>query len=309
MSVPARVPASQTPALKAALMSSKKLNAIAWKVNTRDPQWTRDVISAFLNSFPGLRELRLEMCEYGWVDLPLGVIRGLRKLTAATLSPCSLPYIAKNIAENRYTLTSLHLLLNLIRVGGASQAESNQLADVFVQTVLPLHEDSLVELSCTANYESRWSFGRHWEDVISRLHRAEILSFSINAADISRNVAPENNAVTVLLTLTTRLVALSHLRIVAAGAERSRRNWLENPMPYNAAVNRSIVATVRCFRTEISSRASLRVGQKWYSLRPTPIAGDSSTEVEAEMSRHATRVLAYTQFKNTDSEGSLSLFN
>ncbi|KAJ6477778.1 hypothetical protein C8R45DRAFT_796020, partial [Mycena sanguinolenta] len=49
--------------------------------------------------------------------------------------------------------------LNLIRVGGGSQAESNQLADVFFLTVLPLHEDSLVEVSCTARYESRWSFG------------------------------------------------------------------------------------------------------------------------------------------------------
>ena len=107
-----------------------------------------------------------------------------------------------------------------------------------------------------------------------------------------------------LLTLITRLAALSHLRIVAAGGA-----WSENPMTHNAAVNRSIVDTVRCFRTEIFSKASLRVGQKWYILRRAHIARDSSTELEAEMPQPATTVLAYAEFRNPDSsEGSLSLF-
>ncbi|KAJ7229463.1 hypothetical protein C8J57DRAFT_1015210, partial [Mycena rebaudengoi] len=46
-------------------------------------------------------------------------------------------------------------------LAGNGEAESNRLAGVFFEDVLPRHAGSLTELSCPAGYECRWSFGAH----------------------------------------------------------------------------------------------------------------------------------------------------
>ncbi|KAF8186134.1 hypothetical protein K438DRAFT_1540219, partial [Mycena galopus ATCC 62051] len=71
-------------------------------------------------------------------------------------------------------------LLHFVRVGGRTQSQSNQLAETFLAQVLPRHADSLIYLSCPADYASRWSFGSHWADIIPRLRNAETLEFTVN---------------------------------------------------------------------------------------------------------------------------------
>ncbi|KAF7373928.1 hypothetical protein MSAN_00605200 [Mycena sanguinolenta] len=351
----ATVPASQAPVLTAALMSLKNLHTISWKMHTNDAEWTRDVVCAFLSVAHGIRDFQLQTSGYHMDgDVPLGAIRGLRKLTANAPywgPKFPVPQIAKNIVENRNSLTSIHLVhswpwreiwtlllsddslkelrlldvttnivtldllkypssysglrrLKLIRIGGRNQDESNRLADVFIETVLPLHEDSLVELSYTADLESRWSFGRHCENAISRLHRSEVLGFSVDFDDVSPRVEPENNAVMRLLSIAARLPALAHLSIVGSGAEHNRGARCGNPkMNHRARMNRAINLAVSSFRTDIPSRATVYAGRKWYAQHLASAAGDLTTQSETE-----TALLAYEEFNNPDSKESHSLF-
>ncbi|KAJ6455199.1 hypothetical protein C8R45DRAFT_1036825 [Mycena sanguinolenta] len=337
-------PASQAPVLKAALMSLKNLHTISWTMHTDDAQWTRDVICAFLSAVPGIFYFQLQTSGYRMDgDVPLGAISGLRTLTVNASyweADFPVPQIAKNIRENRHSLTGLHLVrsrpwreiwtllvsddslkelrlmdlttdivtldllkylssysglrhLELIRAGGRDQDESNQLADVFFQTVLPRHEDSLVALSYTADFESRWSFGKHCEDAISRLHRAEILEFSVNFDDVSPRVELGNNAVTRLLSVATGLPALAGL---GSSAEHNRRAQCGNPiMNHEDRMNGAIDIAVSSFRTDIPSSAIVHAGRKWYTQLPVSTAEDSGTESE-----NAAALLGYKEFNHPD---------
>ncbi|KAJ7301057.1 hypothetical protein DFH08DRAFT_996414, partial [Mycena albidolilacea] len=70
--------------------------------------------------------------------------------------------------------------LSLLHPDGGSRDKSDRLADTFFETVLSRHATSLVELSCPAGHESRFSFGSHNADVISLLHKLKSLGMSIN---------------------------------------------------------------------------------------------------------------------------------
>ncbi|KAJ6589291.1 hypothetical protein B0H19DRAFT_1014432 [Mycena capillaripes] len=98
----------------------------------------------------------------------------------------------KNIETNVVT-TDLLIYLSLysgleklsleecfFRTYGGTRSESDHLADVFLQTVIPRHAESLVKLACPTIYESRWSFGPHNVDAISSLHKLTSLEMSIN---------------------------------------------------------------------------------------------------------------------------------
>ncbi|KAJ6457941.1 hypothetical protein C8R45DRAFT_561208 [Mycena sanguinolenta] len=76
--------------------------------------------------------------------------------------------------------------LTLILPDGGNPATSNHLAEAFFETVLPLHAESLTELSCPAAYESGFSFGTHNVHVISSLHKLTRLEMSINAGEVRR---------------------------------------------------------------------------------------------------------------------------
>ncbi|KAJ7146616.1 hypothetical protein C8R44DRAFT_562088, partial [Mycena epipterygia] len=95
-----------------------------------------------------------------------------------------------DICTNRVTsdllayLASYSGLENLVLRGAdngtRTPEEANCLADDFFRTVLPHHATTLVELSCPAHYECRWSFGTHNVDAILQLHRLRILKMSVD---------------------------------------------------------------------------------------------------------------------------------
>ncbi|KAJ6459016.1 hypothetical protein C8R45DRAFT_556897 [Mycena sanguinolenta] len=85
------------------------------------------------------------------------------------------------------------LTLNLKFPDDGNLEDSNRLADVFFETV-PHHAESLMELSCPAVYESRFSFGTHNVNVVSLLHRLTRLEMSINAVTV-RNVDPTKSLI------------------------------------------------------------------------------------------------------------------
>ncbi|KAJ7339720.1 hypothetical protein DFH08DRAFT_1013173, partial [Mycena albidolilacea] len=119
----------------------------------------------------------------------------LKELTTNTVTADLLVYLASYSGLRR---------LNLLYAGGRTQVESDRLADTFFEAVLPLHADSLVELLCSGDYESRWSFGTHCVAAISKLHNVETLEMSVDAADV-QDADPERNTVTLLLNAAIRL--------------------------------------------------------------------------------------------------------
>ncbi|KAF8149283.1 hypothetical protein K438DRAFT_1733783, partial [Mycena galopus ATCC 62051] len=180
----------------------------------------------------------------------------LKEITTDKVTNDLLTYLASYCGLRRLTL---------INPDGSSFSESDQLADVFYKTVLPLHADSLVELSCPSDYETRWSFGAHCLDTISRMHSAEKLEFSVNADDVL-GADLEHNVVTRLLQATTRFPALRYLAIFPAdrpnpGGKCGIRN---SSMYHAAAVNKGVIAAVLAFRTGVPSRALLHAGFNWY---------------------------------------------
>jgi hypothetical protein len=57
--------------------------------------------------------------------------------------------------------------------------------NIFLHSLLPLHAASLVELSCSASYECRWSFISNAVDGLLKLQKLTPLTMSINEPDIA----------------------------------------------------------------------------------------------------------------------------
>ncbi|KAJ7737129.1 hypothetical protein B0H16DRAFT_1572637 [Mycena metata] len=213
----------------------------------------------------------------------------LTELTANNITPDLLTYLGSYSGLRR---------LNLQYPDGGSEAESDRLADLFFETVLPRHTNSMVELSCPAGFEGRWSFGIHNIDVFSQLRHLTQLEISVNADEVSR-VKPEDNVIRLLLQTITRIPALRTLAIVPANTEKNRgarcgSGWSH----YNRIVKKSIRVTVESFRTQIPSTVLLRVGYRWYRLKPVSI--DAHSSLGGGESASQAPVLAYHEFRHPD---------
>ncbi|KAF8171017.1 hypothetical protein K438DRAFT_1773424 [Mycena galopus ATCC 62051] len=234
----------------------------------------------------------------------------LAEITTNTVTADLLAYLGSYSGVER-----LNLLCRTVQ----SVSESDTLADTFFGKVLPLHIDSLIELSCLSNYEGRWSFGAHSADLISRMHNIESLALNVNAANLY-GVEPQHNTVVgksnltasndrsfvcaqiALLQLGTRLQSLCNLAIVAANAAYNRWNRCGNEsMNHLAVTNQAIVTTALAFRTDIPSTAVLYAAKKWYSLSPSGDSdiGAAEEEIRAQGNARA-GLLAYTELAPPD---------
>ncbi|KAF7351611.1 F-box domain-containing protein [Mycena sanguinolenta] len=191
--------------------------------------------------------------------------------------------------------------LTLVFPDGGNANESNRLADTFFETVLPLHAESLTELSCPAAYESRFSFSTHNVHVISLLHKLTSLEMSINAGavrhvDDSRRYVDYNGTrypiattgrsvkvdqedmdrvVTLLLETTATFPALQTLTIVPAETESNRGVWCGNGrIHHTAAVQVAIDNALKVFRTNVPCSAVVYAGNSTYKLQPLGGAGE-----------------------------------
>ncbi|KAJ7282524.1 hypothetical protein C8J57DRAFT_1172538 [Mycena rebaudengoi] len=85
-----------------------------------------------------------------------------------------------------------HLMLPY--VGSDSEGESNRLAEIFYENVLPRHTQSLRKLCCPAAFEGKWSFGPHNCEVISQCGRLEVLHMSVNSVILPHIADPSREA-------------------------------------------------------------------------------------------------------------------
>jgi hypothetical protein len=103
----------------------------------------------------------------------------LRDISTGNVTSDLLAYLASYSGLEKLTFWGL---------SSKNQVQADDLADAFFTTVLPRHAKSLLELSCPAHYECRWSFGAHNVDALSALHNLRNLRVSINP-DESVNAA------------------------------------------------------------------------------------------------------------------------
>jgi hypothetical protein len=108
----------------------------------------------------------------------------LKDISTNVINPDFLAYIASYSGIEKLTLMG---------PDGGSLAKSDRLANMFFQTVLPRHAESLVELACSARYEGNWSFGTHNSGVIWTLSRLTSLEMSVNSEDVVK-AGPAMNA-------------------------------------------------------------------------------------------------------------------
>ncbi|KAF8193865.1 hypothetical protein K438DRAFT_1934668 [Mycena galopus ATCC 62051] len=162
--------------------------------------------------------------------------------------------------------------LTLQYPGAGSETESDRLADIFFDSVLPRHTDSLQYLTCAARFEGRWSFGTHNAGVISRLHRLSQLDVSVNAIDVPYENSDYSgiNAVENLLQIATEIPPLRSLRILAADPEDYRGSFSGNHH-HNRAVSDGILGAMRSFGAQVSSPSIVVAGfmRKSYHLTAT----------------------------------------
>ncbi|KAJ7173242.1 hypothetical protein C8R46DRAFT_1255212 [Mycena filopes] len=295
--------------LRALLGSLSNVCAVMWKTDAQhDPEWAQDVIPHFLSTLSTLYDLHIEIdirpersSNQTQRYLPAaGSPAGTRPMDLGHHPPksqntrsappdglgsrnlCSFGVDGGHRPSDspRGTHTDLASYSGLRRLklrysGGANQGESDRLADVFFESVLPQHVDSLVELSLSPGFEGRWSFGAHNVDILSRLRNLTHLEMTLNAIDVV-NVAPEDNAVTYLLRMTTHcLRRLQTLALLPANAERNRGARCGRPWAgYSNFVKKNIRGAVESFRTAESETTvnRLRVGYTWYRLGLSPDA-------------------------------------
>ncbi|KAJ6552880.1 hypothetical protein B0H19DRAFT_155344 [Mycena capillaripes] len=164
--------------------------------------------------------------------------------------------------------------LSFMRPDGGSAAKADHLANIFFETVLPRHTDSLVDLACPAGYETRWSFGTHNADIISDLSRLTSLKMSVNHENVA-DVELTINAVDLLLRTAVQLPDLRSIHISSAEAERHRgvASRTRAMMGYSENVYHAITATVQQFCSYDTSSAILLVNRHYYKLQATRVGG------------------------------------
>ncbi|KAJ7139211.1 hypothetical protein C8R44DRAFT_867376 [Mycena epipterygia] len=154
-----------------------------------------------------------------------------------------------------------------------SDIESDRLANIFFDTVLPRHATSLMQLSCLASYEGRWSFGTHNAEAISRLQRLSRLVMSVKCEDVPERAGTASlsgeNSVERLLHLAAQLPALHYLGIATADCPGNREAECGGPsMQHDEDVSRNILTVMDDFRPCASSPAVVAaIGT--YELEPS----------------------------------------
>ncbi|KAJ7359981.1 hypothetical protein DFH08DRAFT_801737 [Mycena albidolilacea] len=168
---------------------------------------------------------------------------------------------------------------------GGSRVQSDRLADMFFEAVLPRHGTTLTDLSCPAAYESRFSFGEHNAHFVSLLHNLSSLEMSINAGAVRRVDPPTewvdadgvhhrlvsvgisieveqadiDPVVALLLETAAALPTLRRLAIAPAETERNRGAKCGNGrMHHQSAVCVAIAHAVRAFRSDVPCAAVVR---------------------------------------------------
>ncbi|KAJ6563767.1 hypothetical protein B0H10DRAFT_1106857 [Mycena sp. CBHHK59/15] len=165
----------------------------------------------------------------------------LKELTTSFVTPDILAYLSSYSGVES---------ISLERSQGGSRPKPDPLADTIFDSVLAPHANSLVELSCPACCEGRWSFGMHNVDAILPLQKLEKLHMSVNPQD----VAPPMNAVTLLLTTAALLPALRLLKISSAANGRS--------------CEESVKTSIENFTSHLESAAIVCTGEDFYELAP-----------------------------------------
>jgi hypothetical protein len=147
---------------------------------SRNPTSFQEIIALITEN--RLVSLHLE-AEGEWNQV-WSLLRGKTLLTEVTTS-----LVTPELFAYLRSYTGLKKL-TLIHPDGGSHDKSNLLADMFFETVLPQHATSLVELSCAAAYEGRFSFGTQNVDIISQMFSLTALEMSINTGRV-REVGPK----------------------------------------------------------------------------------------------------------------------
>ncbi|KAJ6528744.1 hypothetical protein DFH09DRAFT_1045450 [Mycena vulgaris] len=234
------------------------------KLEIKTPYWLETPIvkqvSQVVSQSRSLTSLRLEgskeWCEV-WNMLGDKTSLRLTEIKAGIVTSELLAYLASYSGIEHLTLQ-----------WPDGEDASAQLADMFFQRVLPKHTKSLVELSCAAAYESRWSFGTHNVDVISQLRNLKSLDMSVNSADILLVESPLN-AGDLLLRTAALLPALHRLTICAADSPGHRYARCGNPrMHHLGRVNKAIWDTMQNFTSHLPSSAVVYADRKRYELMP-----------------------------------------
>ncbi|KAJ6566620.1 hypothetical protein B0H19DRAFT_1257818 [Mycena capillaripes] len=298
-------------------LSSLKISGIR-KFTFRNPSYNRFSMNApsdpplFQEISPIIAENRLTSLHLDgaseWTKI-WRLLQGKTQLTEVTTS-----VVTPELFEYLRSYTGVQKLALLYPDGG-NRDKTNLLADTFFETVLLRHATSLVELSCPASFESRFSFGTHNVDVISQLHGLVTLEMSINAGRV-RDVDPNKKdksdpkglrmimigrqveieqsdidpVVTLLLQTAATLPTLRSLAIFAAETERNRRMRCGNGrINHQGPVNMAIEIAVKKFRSSVPCSAIVRAGCHTYELK----LGKSEEAVEEGRLESDSEVLTY----------------
>ncbi|KAJ6566626.1 hypothetical protein B0H19DRAFT_1374116 [Mycena capillaripes] len=298
-------------------LSSLKISGIR-KFTFKNPSYSRFSMNApsdpplFQEISPIITENRLTSLHLEgaseWSKI-WSLLRGKTLLTEVTTS-----VVTPELFDYLRSYTGVQKLALLYPDGG-NRDKTNILADTFFKTVLIRHAPSLVELSCPARFESRFSFGTHNVDVISQLHGLATLEMSVNAGRV-QNVdrkgrdrsdpkgrrmlilgrAEEieqsdiDSVVTLLLRTAATLPALRSLAIFSAQTEKNRGMWCGNGrINHKGPVNMAIGIAVKKFRSSVPCSAIVCAGRYTYELQ----LGKSEEAAEEGRSESDSEMLTY----------------
>ncbi|KAJ7882616.1 hypothetical protein B0H14DRAFT_2703445 [Mycena olivaceomarginata] len=274
--------------------------------------WERKIISNFLNTLSALDTLELNIQDVP--DFSSLHVCGLRKLTVKSPNlpwrgsffgmnpavPAMYQEVAQVVSQNR--LSSLHLegpgewsvVWRMLQTGnhdsdsrtkltetttnapdGGSRVQSNRLADMVFEAVLPCHGTTLTDLSCPA----------HNAHFVSLLHNLSSLEMSINAGAVRRVDPPtewvdadgvHHHLVSVGISVEVEqadvdpvvsrpLPTLRRLAIVPAETERNR-----GAKCGNGRMQHQYAVLLRAFRSDVPCAAVVCAGYHRYELQRLP---------------------------------------
>ncbi|KAJ7165433.1 hypothetical protein C8R43DRAFT_210694 [Mycena crocata] len=259
-----------------ALSGLRRLTA---KSRYRNPTLGADQMCSLVHQNRGLASLHLLGGDAAWWPEVWMMLREQSGLNIRLTDICT-DAVTSDLLAYLASYSGLESL-QFRRLYAGNREQADKLADIFYNTVLPRHAETLVclrDLDSLTSNGARWSFGRHNVDVLLQLQRVQTLELCVNASEVL-NVAPANNTIDLLLRTAPGFPALRILSIwyhwySGSPSVGSESQYLPSVM------NPAVKATVQDFRTCTPSAAVVLADHRYYTL--APVHSDDKIDARAE---------------------------
>ncbi|KAF7309334.1 MYND-type domain-containing protein [Mycena indigotica] len=219
---------------------------LEWMRSTEDRTSALKPLALLLQNLDNLTSLGLALTPEIDTTPIFAVLRTpLREISVTSVSSALLDYLAQHPG-----------VLQRLEISGLTN-DTQDLAAVFFQQVLPLHAPSLTYFRCTPPDEGAWSFSPITANAISQLTQLKTLHVSVNSTTFDKDLPLLLQTISLFPVLRKMLIEVALVDIFG-GESGCGHGWIG----YMIGIAQKMRQLILAFRTDDYSSVELR--NPWY---------------------------------------------